>query len=142
VNGKKTRAFALARQHCGTSAYARENRLLETGGIVNTWEGTMMPAINQSAGFKVHDAGYNSCIALAGLSLSSLWSDSSTLEQKIGPALFASTLHYRSSVYARCLGPGERWRDHVRSLRRAQMINSHRAELAQLENQVYAYLRT
>jgi hypothetical protein len=141
VKGKKTPAFALARQHCGTSAYAQRTRLLETGAIVNWWEGKLEPAINQSAGFKVHDVGYSSCLGRAGLTRNALWTDNDTLEQRIGPALFASTLHYRSSTYARCIGPVEKWRVHVRSLRRVQFINSHRAELAQLEKQVFAYLR-
>jgi hypothetical protein len=141
LRGAKTLAFAVARQHCGTAAYAAENRLLETGGIVNKWEGTMQPAINQSAGFKVHDAGYRSCLRAAGLTPNALWTDSNALELKIGPTLFASTLHYRSSTYARCIEPVEHWREHVRSLQRVQIINSHRAQLAQLEHQVYAYLR-
>jgi len=141
AQGKKTLAFALARQHCGASAYGGEERLLDVGGIRNLWEGKMDPAINQSVGFKVHDAGYRSCLRAAGLTPNALWTDSNALELKIGPALFASTLHYRSSTYARCIAPVEKWRDHVRSLHRAQMINSHPAQLAQLENEVYAYLR-
>lgn len=141
LRGAKTLAFALARQHCGTSAYAGEQRLLETGGIVNEWEGTMQPAINQSAGFKAHDAGYESCLRAAGLTPNALWTDSNALELKIGPTLFAATLHYRSLTYARCIGPVEHWRVHVRSRQRVQMINAHRSELVQLEHQVYAYLR-
>jgi hypothetical protein len=141
VKGKKTPAFDLARQRCGTSAFTEREQLLESGGIANWWRGTFEAAINQSAGFKLHDAGYDSCLLVAGLSRNALWTDSNALELKIGPALFASTLHYRSSTYARCIAPVEKWRDHVRSLHRAQLINSHRAQLAQLENQVYTYLR-
>jgi len=140
AQGKKTLAFALARQHCGRRRTAG-GTTARCWGIRNLWEGKMDPAINQSVGFKVHDAGYRSCLRAAGLTPNALWTDSNALELKIGPALFASTLHYRSSTYARCIAPVEKWRDHVRSLHRAQMINSHRAQLAQLENEVYAYLR-
>jgi hypothetical protein len=140
AKGMKTEAFDLARQHCGTTAYGAENQLLETGGIVNTWEGKMEPAINQSAGFKAHDANYGSCLRAAGLTRTMLWSDNSTLETAIGPTLFAATLHYRSSTYARCIAPVEHWRDQVRSVQRAQVIASHSTELSHLEAQVYAYL--
>lgn len=144
AKGMKTSAFDLARQHCGKSAYGAEERLLETGGIVDTWESTMQPALNRSASFRHLLVGYDACVRRAGLSRSGpngIWSDNDALEPKIGAMMYAAVLHERSSVYARCIASAELWRDQIRWHQRAQMVRSHQAELSRLETDVYAYLR-
>lgn len=141
TSGGTSPAFDVARQRCGTAAFARVNSLLQTGNLMGNWGGALQTSIQQSAAFNRYQKGFASCAQRSGVNVTSIdaffaYSDGQLRESSD----LSKTSHRLSALYATCVSPLERWRDQLRTVDRRRVIAAHNTGISKLVKSVATYL--
>ena len=143
MGGTTTKAFNLARQHCGSIAFAKVNSLLYADNLMSSWNGTLQSSIEHSSTFALYQAGFASCVQRGGVNVSTIDTYFSYADSRVRASSNVSTTSRRlSALYARCVTPLEQWRDHLRKVDRSRAISSNSEEISNLENSVATYLHS
>lgn len=120
----QTAAYRAADRACQVSTSAVFNRVTRTGLALQANWMAVVTAIDAGGPFRHALEGWRTCTQDAGINVSSVeaffsYADAQAHQQS-GPSDFQL-----AGIYARCLGPAEAVRDHLRRVARAAFLNAH-----------------